>query len=127
MQEFEPKTYERFVNRVAGVSTFNHSFDMGDVIPRELPFAFSSWKEYRDYLLVNITKPEYWEHFKKEWRGQDGDEWYRVHVKEIIINDIDGTINANKKSTLRKKSREQHYHDRDEALFNEYKKEHEND
>ncbi len=127
LQEFEPKTYERFVKRVAGVSTFNHSFDMGDIIPRELPFAFSSWQEYRDYLLVNITKPEYWDLFKRRWKNQDGDEWYKVHVKEIIINDIDGTINANKKSTMRKRSKVQEYHDRDEVLFNKWKEGKEDD
>jgi len=49
LQEFEPETYDRFIRRVNGVGTFAHTFDSGDIIPRTLPFAFTSWKEYRDY------------------------------------------------------------------------------
>lgn len=97
LQEIEPRTYERMSVRCAGVSTFSHSFDMGEVMPKELPFAFSSWKEYRDYLLVKLVKPEYWDVFKKAWRGQDGDKWYKRHVREVIVNDIDMTKNGNNK------------------------------
>lgn len=95
LQEFEPQTYNKFCARINGVNTFNHGFDEGGIMPKKLPFAFKDWKEYRDYLLVNITKPEYHDLFKKRWKGQDGDDWYKIHVKEIIINDIDGTVNKN--------------------------------
>ena len=94
LQELEPKTYNRFVRRVAGTSTMNHAFDT-EVIPKHLPFMFASWKEYRDYLLMKIVKPEYWEVFRNRWKGQDGDTWYKIHVKECIINDTYGTINRN--------------------------------
>ena len=97
LQEFEPKTYNRFVARVPGTHTFNHAFDESNIVPRTLPFAFKSWKEYRDYLLIHITKPEYWDLFRKRWQDQDGEEWYKIHVKEVIINDIDGTVNDNEK------------------------------
>ena len=102
LQEFERDTYNKFVARINGVSTFNHAFDEGGIIPKELPFAFKDWKEYRDYLLLHIVKPEHWEHFRNEWKGQDGDDWYKVHVKEIILNDTCGTINSNKKASVRK-------------------------
>ena len=97
LQEFEPKTYNRFVARVPGTHTFNHAFDESGIVPRVLPFAFKDWREYRDYLLEHITKPEYKELFRKRWEGQDSEEWYRIHVKEVIINDIDGTVNDNEK------------------------------
>lgn len=95
LQEFEPETYNRFCARIPGVSTFNHSFDEGSIVPKSLPFAFKDWREYRDYLLVHITKPEYWDLFRNRWKNQNDDGWYKTHVKEIIINDIDGTINHN--------------------------------
>lgn len=95
LQEFERDTYNKFIARIPGAATFNHSFDEGGIIPHELPFAFKDWKEYRDYLLIHITKPEYWELFRKRWAKQDGDDWYKIHVKEVIINDIDGTVNRN--------------------------------
>ena len=100
LQEFEPQTYNKFCRRIAGSSSMAHTLDYGELMPRELPFAFASWKEYRDYLLENIVKPEYWELFRKRWRKQDGDDWYKVHVQECIINDIDGTMNNNKMATI---------------------------
>lgn len=96
LQEFEPKTYNKFVQRIYGVSTISHMSDQGcDTIPSELPYMFVDWKEYRDYLLVNLVKKEYHDLFKKRWQGQDGDDFYKMHCKEVVINDIDGTINKN--------------------------------
>lgn len=95
LQEFEPETYNRFCRRVAGTSTFSHALETDDVMPKQLPFMFKDWKEYRDYLLVHLVKPEYWDLFKKRWKNQDGEDWYKLHVRECIINDIDGTINHN--------------------------------
>ena len=121
LQEFEIDTYNKFTARIAGVSAFNHGFDEGGIVPKDLPFAFKDWKEYRDYLLVHITKPEYWDLFRKRWKGQDNDEWYKVHVKEIILNDIDGTNNINARNRFRKDERTGVgglYHMKDLADFN---------
>lgn len=120
LQEFEPRTYDKFIRRVNGVGTFAHTFDSGDIIPRQLPFAFASWKEYRDYLLVNIVKPEYHELFRNRWKNQTGDEWYRVHVKEIVLNDIDGTNNANARSRFRLREKKAVYRQRDTEQFEQY-------
>lgn len=96
LQEFEPKTYDKFTRRIAGTSTTNHMFDQDcDTIPKDLPYMFKDWKEYRDYLLIHLVKKEYWELFRNRWKKQEGDIWYRLHCKEIAINDIDGTINHN--------------------------------
>lgn len=133
LQEFEQPTYNRFVVRVNGVSTFNHAFDEGGIIPKVLPFAFKDWKEYRDYLLLHLVKPEYHDLFRRRWNGQDGDEWYKVHVKEVIINDIDGTINANAHSRIRKnqlacKDKSQNrYYQKYRKQFDEYMEKREKD
>ena len=121
LQEVEPVTYNRFVSRIPGTHTFNHAFDEGKVVPKDLPFAFADWKEYRDYLLEHITKPEYWDLFKKRWENQDGDEWYKIHVKEVIINDIDGTVNKNKEyEVLSRKRLEGKYKDRNTEQYQKY-------
>ena len=101
LQEFERDTYNKFTARINGASTFNHAFDEGGIIPKALPFMFKDWKEYRDYLLVNLIDPSYWNHFRTEWKGQTGDEWYKAHVHEIILGDTCGTINKNAKSRMR--------------------------
>lgn len=95
LQEFEKDTYNRFCARINGVSTFNHAFDEGGVLPKSLPFMFKDWKEYRDYLLIHLVEPKYWDHYKNEWKGQDGDEWYQVHACEVVLNDTCGTLNGN--------------------------------
>lgn len=120
LQEFEPATYDKFIRRVCGVGTFAHTFDSGDIIPRQLPFAFATWQEYRDYLLVHLVKPEYHELFRNRWKNQTGDEWYRVHVKEIVLNDIDGTNNANARSRFRIRDKAPLYRRRDSEQFETY-------
>ena len=128
LQVIERDTYNQIVARIPGVSTFNHCFDEGGIIPRTLPFAFKNWKEYRDYLLIHITKPEYWDLFKKRWEGQDGDDFYKVHVKEIVINDIDGTVNENYAwQQYGKKRLESKYKGADKEKFKKYMEEKGND
>lgn len=93
LQEVEPRLYDRYLRRVAGTSTFSHF--KGDAMPRELPPVFASWRQYRDYLLANLIQPQYHALFRRRWQKQAGEDWAKVHVREIMVNDIDGTINAN--------------------------------
>ena len=101
LQEYEKDTYDRLLNRMEGISTVSKMFDTQEgLIPKELPYMFKDWKEYRDYLLVNLVQKEYWETFRKRWIGQDGEVWYRQHVREVILNDVDGDTNHDKKVSL---------------------------
>ena len=127
LQEFEPKTYDRFVNRVKGVGTFKHLFDQDGTKVKDLPFMFKDWKEYRDYLLQHIVKPEYIELFQNRWKKQDGEDMYKVHVKELLVNDIDGTINGNARANLRNKAKGVVKHEQNIELLKQYLKEKEND
>ena len=95
LQEFEPETYNKFVRRISGASTFGHILDIESIVPKELPIAFSSWMEYRDYLLEHVCPEEDRATYRKRWQGQDDEEWYRIHAKEVILNDTCGTINQN--------------------------------
>ena len=107
LQELEPRTYNRFIDRVIGTSTCAHFDD--DVIPKTLPPYFKDWREYRDYLLVKLVKPEYHELFRNRWKNQNDTEWYKIHVRECIINDIDGTINQNAKIRRKKDENKSKY------------------
>jgi predicted phosphoadenosine phosphosulfate sulfurtransferase len=93
LQEVEPRIYDRYLRRVPGASTFGHLID--DIIPHTLPPYFADWCQYRDYLLVHLVKPEYHETFRHRWIKQDGEEWAHEHVKEVVLNDTDGTKNNN--------------------------------
>jgi predicted phosphoadenosine phosphosulfate sulfurtransferase len=100
LQECEPQIYNRYINRVNGVNTFSHF--KSEVMPKELPPYFSDWKEYRDYLLENLIEEENRPIFLRMWKNQHGDDWYKNHVKEIMVNDTDGTLNGNKKARTKK-------------------------
>jgi predicted phosphoadenosine phosphosulfate sulfurtransferase len=93
LQEIEPQTYSRFVRRLHGANCFTQLHD--DIMPRKLPPAFVDWREYRDYLLKHLIEPRYHDLFRRRWRQQQGEDWYKVHVREIMINDTDGTLNHN--------------------------------
>jgi predicted phosphoadenosine phosphosulfate sulfurtransferase len=45
LQEFEPKMWEKTVQRLNGVNTYKHC-KVEECIPTELPYMFKSWKEY---------------------------------------------------------------------------------
>jgi predicted phosphoadenosine phosphosulfate sulfurtransferase len=117
LQEFEPKLYDRYLTRVNGVSCFTH-FGR-DMTPKRLPEVFCSWKEYRDYLLEHLIEPHYQPLFAHRWKGQDDLKWYKVHINEIMANDIDGTINRNHRSRVRVLARatSNFYKKKDEELF----------
>lgn len=100
LQVIDPKIYDRYVNRLAGVSTFGH---WGDVVPHTLPVYFASWRDYRDYLLVHLIEPEHQETFRHRWANQTDEGWCREHCAEIAVNDIDGTKNMSEINTRRMK------------------------
>lgn len=98
LQEAEPEMYNRYLGRVEGVNCFNH-FER-QIMPDKLPPHFADWREYRDYLLENLTEPEHRERFRRRWANQNEERWHKVHVREIMVNDLDGTLNGNARTPL---------------------------
>lgn len=96
LQEVERETYNRLCERLPGISTFSQLRE--DVFVDTLPATFADWKEYRDYLLKHLIRPDLQDEFRKRWRGQDGEDWYKEHVTEIMVNDWEGTKNLNAQS-----------------------------
>ena len=109
LQECEPNIYNRYLDRINGVNCFSQFGK--DIMVKDLPAVFKDWKEYRDYLLKAFVKPEYWEIFQKRWVGQDDETWYKCHIREVMVNDIDGTINVNKRTErkVRKRTKNNYY------------------
>lgn len=109
LQEAEPDTYDRFVRRLNGIDAATKFGD--DLWVDRLPFAFSSWKEYRDYLLEHlieegerrerIKKAMYWQ--EDYFEGFYGDLLYKHHVNIILTNDWTGTKLRNLQISLRTK------------------------
>jgi predicted phosphoadenosine phosphosulfate sulfurtransferase len=103
LQEAEPQMYDRYLGRIAGVSAFSH-FER-DIMPSALPAYFADWREYRDYLLENLTAPEHRERFRARWKNQAGVKWMKSHVREILVNDLDGTLNGNSRTRFKMETR----------------------
>lgn len=117
LQEIEPKTYERLCYALPGISTRTKFAE--EFIPKKLPEMFTSWKEYRDYLVETIVAPEYREGFKEVWKKQaNNEDVHRLQAIECIKSDVTHTINRDKTANLSAKINKA----RKERKHNELKK-----
>ena len=94
LQELEPETYERLVQRLPGIDSAGH-LGVDDYFPKTLPFMFKDWREYRDYLLENLIEVEAdREKFRRVFRTQEkwwlesqGDKLLKRHISCILVGD----------------------------------------
>ena len=98
LQEVEPDTYEKLTQRIKGIDMAG-KLGQKDYFVHKLPFMFTSWKEYRDYLLEHLLENDKWKnHFRKEFNRVDkrwgklwGDDLYKAEVQSILTNDFEFT------------------------------------
>lgn len=101
LQEVEPDNWDKIANRISGIDTAGK---MGKanffVKQKDLPFMFTGWKEYRDYLLEKLTEdPKIEKKFRRKFKRMDKKyadmankgHMYREMVNTIIANDFDLT------------------------------------
>ena len=95
----EPHTFEKLSLRIGGINTYNllHKQDLYSM--KKLPNMFSCWKEYRDYLLDTICHPENKQIMLRMWNGLNTEADAKNQVSQILLNDISGTKNANKRAS----------------------------
>jgi predicted phosphoadenosine phosphosulfate sulfurtransferase len=105
LQEAEPETYNKLVKRIGGVHTYSHF--MKDIRVHELPAAFSSWKEYVEYLAEKLlddnSRDIILKSFKSSWINQakDINSVYRTFIQIILTNDVDQTKLFNLRAAVR--------------------------
>ncbi len=96
LQEIEPQTWERLTQRVPGVNSIGQ-MRASFYAPKELPKAFTSWIEYRDYLLQHLSDDQgrtffkpYFESIDARYEGSEPgllvDMW-RHQIDAILKND----------------------------------------
>lgn len=101
LQEIEPLTWNKIVERVSGVNAVNQLREIYSV-PRELPRMFASWREYRDYLLQHlILEPKVRERFRQKFQAfEQGFRMEEAAVEEkvmkaaiasLLVNDFEWT------------------------------------
>jgi predicted phosphoadenosine phosphosulfate sulfurtransferase len=97
LQEVEPEVWERLTKRIAGIDMAG-KMGWDDYFVGKLPFMFSGWKEYRDYLLEKLILDEQWKtDFKNRFESMDRrlgpymvEDRYRAQVQSILVNDWEG-------------------------------------
>lgn len=95
LQELEPETYDKLEQRLQGVHTAA-IYGKEDLVYsiKTLPENFSTWKEYKDFLL-NSIHPELKRIFEYQWSRFGDTEDPRAckyMVKRILLCDWEGNI-----------------------------------
>ena len=91
LQEFEPKLFDRMLNRCMGISTAQEYAGRGGSIYKadKLPKGFENWIEYRNHLLGTLPNREHADVFKKRFEKQfQNDYVVKQQVNRILINDV---------------------------------------
>jgi len=102
-QEVEPEIWDRLVKRIRGINTAGQLKENMSVVPDELPFMFSSWREYRDYLLENLIKDdEIKSKLRESFNCHEGryipkvqEQLNKTEISIILLNDYHGTKLSN--------------------------------
>lgn len=91
LQEFEPKLYDRMIDRCMGIATAQEYAGRGGAIFKatQLPRRFKAWTEYRDYLLDTLPNQEHADIFRRRFEKQfQNDYVVRQQVNRILIYDV---------------------------------------
>lgn len=93
LQEFEPETVDKLLDRVEGLATAQeYAGRKGGVFEvSKLPKEFSSWIEYRDYLLDTLPNKEQTKKFRERFNKQYSNDYVvKQQVNRILITDVNG-------------------------------------
>lgn len=90
---YEPDTYDRLCRRIRGIATASRYASEKLVFNnKRLPKHYSTWREFRDFLLENIPDEGHREAFRQRFRKQKGDErTYQAQVGQLLINDYENS------------------------------------
>jgi predicted phosphoadenosine phosphosulfate sulfurtransferase len=58
VQEIEPNTWNKVVERIDGASSIKHIKNNSFACPKDLPYMFKDWKEYAYHLYDNIIQED---------------------------------------------------------------------
>jgi len=96
MQEAEPETYVKLTQRIEGIDMAG-KMGAADYFPKDLPYMFKDWKEYRDYLLDKLIDNEDWKaRFRKHFdriaflEPYFPRRIYSLAITSILTNDWEG-------------------------------------
>lgn len=95
LQEFEPDTYRRLIERVPGARTAAlYAKERQVYSAGKLPSAYRSWLEYREFLLDTLPLPgDQVQVFRDRFTAQASTEpTHRQQVRQLLLGDVENNI-----------------------------------
>ena len=94
LPEFEPKTYERLLKRIKGISLAQETGRSAKLFAcRKLPQNFKSWITYRDFLLKTHPDRERIGIFERRFAKHLTNEYVaRQQCRQLILNDYENNL-----------------------------------
>jgi len=105
LPKYEPDTYEKLCRRIGGISTAaRYGAEKLVFDNKTLPKHYSSWLEFRDFLLENVQEQEHRERFSNRFSRQEKNERiYKGQVGQLLINDYEDSRHFDTKGSERAK------------------------
>jgi len=99
LPEFEPKTYDRLLKRIKGVSIGNlYGKDSRMLKVRVLPKNYDTWMQYRDFLLKTYPDDAKRPIFEKRFSKQLNNNYVaRQQCRQLILNDYENNLPVDNK------------------------------
>ncbi|MGL5718039.1 MAG: phosphoadenosine phosphosulfate reductase family protein [Paraclostridium sp.] len=106
LPEFEPKTYDRLLKRIKGISIGNlYGKDSKMLKCRTLPKNYNSWLEYRDFLLMTYPDESKKGIFEKRFgRHLSNNYVARQQCRQMILNDYENNLPIDNKPDPREET-----------------------
>jgi len=104
LQEVERETFEALAKRLPGVHTIGQMKSDAFLVPKELPYMFESWKDYRDHLCKHLivhadSQAAFQTRFSKMdqifEKFPDKEKMYKAQIKAMLANDWEGELLTN--------------------------------
>ena len=99
LPEFEPKTYDKLLKRVKGISVGNlYGKDTRMLKVQKLPKGFKTWIDYRDFLLETYPDETKKEIFVKRFGKHLTNSYVaRQQCRQLILNDYENNLPVDNK------------------------------
>lgn len=106
LPEFEPKTYDKLLKRIAGISIGNlYGKDKEILRVRKLPKNFKTWLEYRDFLIKTYPDPDKKIIFIKRFTNQLNNNYVaRQQCRQLLLNDYENNLPVKNKPDPREET-----------------------
>lgn len=94
LPEFEPKTYDRLVKRIGGITIGQlYGKDAKLLRARALPKNYASWRAYRDFLLATYPDESKKFIFERRFaRHLDNEHVARQQCRQLLLNDYEDNL-----------------------------------